>query len=67
LSVSGFVNEPLRVEIYDAFGRQVYSELYRAEAAQINMTDQANGIYFYKVMTAAGDKVMASGKMMLSH
>jgi hypothetical protein len=67
LSVSGFIKEPLRLEIYDALGRQVYNELYRADAAQINLEDQANGIYFYRVMTASGDKLMAGGKMILKH
>ena len=58
------VNTPAQVEIYNMLGEKVQSEkLNAANNTQIEMTSQASGVYFYRVLQENGS-LIGSGKVM---
>ena len=51
------INEPAQVEIYNVLGEKVKSEKLNKNAIQIEMSGQASGVYFYRVITQTGSLV----------
>jgi GH25 family lysozyme M1 (1,4-beta-N-acetylmuramidase) len=52
------------VEIYDMLGQQVYSSYINTGTAEVNLNNKA-GMYFYRLMNEAGDKLIAEGKIVI--
>jgi len=56
----------LQVDIYNVLGEKVYSTSSIVNSQlSINLDTQANGIYFYRVMTEEGNKFIAEGKLIV--
>ncbi|MES2679237.1 MAG: LamG-like jellyroll fold domain-containing protein [Bacteroidota bacterium] len=52
-SISG-IDPFSRLEIYDALGNLVYKTLAKTEKTEINLSEQAKGIYFIKIINGTG-------------
>jgi len=64
LSLSN-VTENCNVEIYDVLGEKIYSQLIIANSQlTINLSNQPNGIYLYRVIGGTGDLV-GEGKVLI--
>jgi sugar lactone lactonase YvrE len=56
--------ENVKIEIYNAFGQQVFSQLSTINSQfSIDLTSQSNGIYFYKV--AEDGNLLGEGKIII--
>jgi PKD repeat protein len=65
ISLSGSSTEKSQVEIYDALGQQVYHASVNPGVTQVNLDAKASGVYFYRVMTQDGGRLISEGKLML--
>ncbi len=61
---SSVASGQLSVEIYDVLGQRVKSEELRAKSEEINISNQPNGVYFYRVITESGN-TLGSGKVVI--
>ncbi len=59
-------HEKLHVGVYNLLGEQIFAESSNNNSElAIDMSTQANGIYFYRVMTEEGNKFVAEGKLVV--
>ncbi len=59
-------NEKLQVAVYNMLGEQVYSEVSTVHSQlSIDLGTKAAGVYFYRVMTESGNKLVAEGKLVV--
>ncbi len=63
LSLSN-INEKCSVEIYNVMGERIKSEELRAKSEEIEMSNQPNGIYFYRVIREDGG-LIGEGKLII--
>lgn len=59
-------NKVCNVEIYSVLGQQVYQATTSSNNMLINLSNQPNGIYLYRVITKTGDLV-GEGKVIIGH
>jgi hypothetical protein len=67
LAVSAQLNEKTLLVIVDGLGRQIHRSLNNPGNTQVDLETSPNGIYFYRVMNEAGDKLLAQGKLVVKH
>jgi len=61
-------SEKLQVLIYNILGEQVYAETSTFNSQlSINLGVKASGVYFYRIMTESGDKLVSEGKVIVQH
>ncbi|HXP51973.1 MAG TPA: T9SS type A sorting domain-containing protein, partial [Bacteroidia bacterium] len=65
IALSGNVSEKADLDIFDALGQQVSHSVIQQGTNQLSLEGKATGIYFYRVMTADGGKLISEGKLML--
>ncbi|HVA98720.1 MAG TPA: T9SS type A sorting domain-containing protein, partial [Bacteroidia bacterium] len=53
-----------RIEIYNVLGKMVNSTILNSNTTQINMKDDAAGIYMYKVLSENGSMI-SNGKIIV--
>jgi len=53
-----------RIEVYNALGQKVYAANINAATTQIDLSNQAAGVYLYKVITETGG-LIGEGKLMI--
>lgn len=59
-------NDKVQVGVYDLLGQQVYLQQTEMNSSlQVDLGNKASGIYFYRIMSATGDKLIAVGKVMV--
>jgi len=52
------------VEIYNVLGEKVYTETLPQSQSNINLTEQPNGVYLYRVLAKNG-QLIGEGKVIL--
>ncbi|OJJ16793.1 hypothetical protein BKI52_33350 [marine bacterium AO1-C] len=57
-----FQGEEITIKLYNAQGKQVYSEVYTSDRHTINLTNYPNGLYYYRVGSGS---IQKTGKIML--
>ncbi len=59
-------NEQVQVAIYNILGEQVYNEtsMFNSQLS-VNLGIKASGVYFYRIMTESGDRLVSEGKVMV--
>lgn len=67
IELPGVVNKPTPVELYDAFGRVVYQDVFKIgeRTKRLSTSTFANGIYMMQLLTPQGTKV--TRKVMVKH
>jgi hypothetical protein len=63
-SQSEFVENKCTVEVYNMLGEKVYSNKFFNSQFSINIGNEPQGIYLYRVITNKGE-VMGSGKLII--
>jgi hypothetical protein len=58
------VNSLSSIEIYNMFGEKIYTTKLNAIDTQIDLTNNPDGIYLYRVLTETGG-LISSGKMVI--
>jgi GH25 family lysozyme M1 (1,4-beta-N-acetylmuramidase) len=61
------INEKTEIEIYNALGQQVYSGDVYPGKTQINMNAKESGMYFYRIMSESGDRLISEGRIIVQH
>jgi Secretion system C-terminal sorting domain len=46
-----------RIEVYNVLGQQVYQSTINSDNTEVNMRNQPNGVYLYRVITLTGELV----------
>ncbi len=64
VSFSGAFRQKAALKIYDLLGQEVYAALISSSMTVVTM-DVKEGVYFYRMMTETGDKVISSGKLII--
>lgn len=66
-SGSGITNSEYRIEVYNVLGEKIYSSQYSIHNTQyqIDLSNQPNGMYFYRVTEEKGDTFIAGGKLVV--
>lgn len=59
--------EKTLVLVYDALGRQVYLAPIHTGTTQITLDERPSGIYFYRIMTESGGRLISEGKLIVQH
>ncbi|MGP8215750.1 MAG: T9SS type A sorting domain-containing protein [Bacteroidia bacterium] len=62
---SSVISRQCSVEVYDALGQQVYHAPINTGITHITLDNKAAGMYFYRIMTETGDKLISEGKLMI--
>jgi uncharacterized repeat protein (TIGR01451 family) len=57
------IKDNSRIEIYDISGRLIHSSFSNGTIQQVNLTEKAKGLYFYKVIGENGD--LKQGKIII--
>ncbi len=57
-------NGKLEVEVYNVLGEKIYASILNASISQIDLSNNASGIYMYRVLTETGSLVSA-GKFVI--
>ena len=58
------INEPMQVIIYNVLGESIYQTRILSNNAEINIVNQPNGVYFYRVISKRGELV-GEGKVVI--
>jgi len=64
VGTQNFVSLQSSVEVYNVMGQEVYKYLLNPGNTEVNLTDKATGIYFYRVVNENGS-LITEGKMMV--
>lgn len=64
LRLSG-ADYPELLEVYNSLGQKVFTSMLTSQTNNISITDQPNGIYFYRVISQAGEPIN-EGKLVLT-
>jgi len=55
IAISNTLLNNLSIEVYDAVGKRVISEMLSKETASVNLNGLEDGIYFYKIINNGQD------------
>lgn len=58
-------DKPCKINLYDIFGQEVYSEGFNSKRVQINLENKTAGIYLYRA-TGENGEILGSGKLLLT-
>ncbi len=64
VGVQNFV--PATIEIYNMMGEQIKSEELKVKSEEINLSNEPNGVYFYRVLKEDGG-LIGEGKIIIQH
>jgi GH25 family lysozyme M1 (1,4-beta-N-acetylmuramidase) len=53
------------VEVYNTLGQEVYTTVINSSTTQVNLNTKSAGMYFYRIMSEAGDKLISEGKIIV--
>jgi GH25 family lysozyme M1 (1,4-beta-N-acetylmuramidase) len=67
VSIGGSNIEKMQLSVYDALGQMVYNTIVNSGNTQVDIGNKATGIYFYRIMNEAGDKLIGDGKLVVQH
>lgn len=67
LASGSTASQPIILEIYNTLGEKVYAQstIDNSQVA-INLSDQPNGVYFYRIMNETGN-LLGQGKVVIQH
>ena len=54
-----------QLEIYDILGRQVYNAEVNPGISQITLDNKVAGVYFYRIMTETGGRLISQGNLII--
>jgi len=67
IALSGTLTEKAQVAVFNQLGQQVYVAPISLGSNQVNLEGKSAGVYFYRIITETGSRLISEGKLIVQN
>jgi len=67
IALSGTLTEKAQVAVFNLLGQQVYVAPISLGSNQVNLEGKSAGVYFYRIITETGSRLISEGKLIVQN